>query len=1021
MTLAPRLLALMLLTLASGWAQAAESVRVRVGAHPDHTRIVVDWPGVDYQVARDGDVWRVRFNRAANLDLGALAKSRAPLLVKATQRPGDAGVTLELQVEPDTGVSHRRLDGRVVLDLARTAKAKPAPEAVNRTKPEAKATAEVAGKEKPEPAELKALIERAAFPPVPLPEPKPAPPAAQAEQAVAAAPTPTSPAPPPDAVPAPAAPAPVAAVAPPPAPPPSPSPASPTPAAVAPAPPALVERLSLIVEGSGDTARLVFPWTEPVAAAAFTRGEDLWLVFDRPARLELGAIGPSRTSLILRADQVPMAGGTALRISTKGPRAPVLLRRQAAWVVGLADAGTQPALPIPLRVEPGAPGGARLLLAAGETGRRFTLTDPDSGDALQVVTLPQPGQGVAQARDYLEFRLLATGQGVAIAAKTERIEARPATGGVEIVAPEGLMLGLAPDPQETKLAAATVLRPALFTYDKWRGPGENFAKQKQALQHAIVDAAPGDRDQARLALAGFYFSHGYAQDTLAIMSLAGKDEPGIKSKPQFVALRGAALLLAGRTAEAAADLAQAKLDGRPEVALWRGLLAQAIDQPEIARREFHFGAGALPFYPAEARVRFNLAKLDAALATRDTRAAEQALAAVDRDRPDQRSAAETELRRAQVMEASGRPVDALSAYDRVAAMEWRATRARAEFARVNLMRTQDQLDPKSYIERLESMRFAWRGDAFEVEMRRRLVQAYVDVGDFRNAFTTLRQLAARQVKDSDTAKLLDNDLRALFVDMFLGPAAGKVSPISALALYQQNSDLAPSGAPGQEIAARLADRLIEVDLLDRAVTLVRANAEAQTDANLKARGLTRVATLQLSNRDPTAALATLARSESGAIGSGLAARRRLLKVQALIELGRNDEALGALEGATDRPAREIRAELLWRGQRWGAAATAYLELLSGKATGEAALDESERRNLLQAAIALVQAGDRQAIQRLRRDWSAKLDGTSEAETFRVLTDRPDPDGATFRQLAEQVAGAGDLQKMLAQYRVKPQS
>ena len=92
MTLASRLAAL-LLVLAAGWAQAAESVRVRVGAHPSHTRVVVDWPRVAYTVAQEGDVWRISFDGMATLDLSALAKGRAPLLLKATQRPGDHGVT----------------------------------------------------------------------------------------------------------------------------------------------------------------------------------------------------------------------------------------------------------------------------------------------------------------------------------------------------------------------------------------------------------------------------------------------------------------------------------------------------------------------------------------------------------------------------------------------------------------------------------------------------------------------------------------------------------------------------------------------------------------------------------------------------------------------------------------------------------------------------------------------------------------------------------------------------------------
>jgi outer membrane biosynthesis protein TonB len=989
--MASRLLLALALVFIATLAQAAESVRVRLGVHSDHTRIVLDWPApVGYRVARDGDSLRISFDRDATFDLGAAKGGRPPLLVKAAQADS---TTLELQVAPDTALTHRRLDNRVVLDLARGAKSAPKRDAAPKEakpKPESKPASKPEPKAEPKPAATPAE-------PIPLPEPKPTLPVATA----AAEPTPPTPEPQPATAPMQVA-APLA-----PAPPPSPPPAS------------VVERLSLVVEGIGDGARLVFPWTEPVGAAAFARGDTLWLAFDKAARLELGALSPIRTPLILRADQLAVEGGTVLRLVVKGERTPVLLRRQSAWVVGLNPGGEPPATPIPIVTQPGAQGGPRLFLQTGEAGRRLAFTDPDSGDALQIVTLPGAGQGIAARRDFLEFRLLPTAQGIALAAKAEGVQARAVTGGVEIAAPSGLMLAQAPDPQETKAGIANAVKPALYTYDIWRGPGDDYTKQKQALQHAVADAAPEDRDAARMALAGFYFAHGYAQDALALLKLTEKGELTQAQKRSFLALRGAARLLSGRIKEAQVDLRNNRLDGLPEAALWRGLLAQAQGDSDLARREFAFGAGAMPFFPAEARVRFNLGLLDAALATAEPAIAEQAMAAIDRDRPDPRTGAEAELRRGRVLEASGRPVDALSAYDRTVNMEWRPARVRAEFARVNLLRAQEQIDAPTYVDRLESMRYAWRGDAFEVEMQQRLARAYAAAGDYRGAFTTLRRLAARQGKDSPSRHALDEELKTLFAEIFLGEAAAKISPVTALALYQEHRDLMPTGARGDQLMQRLADRLVEVDLLDRAIALLRSHAETGSKRE-KARGLTRVAALQLLDRNAEETLTTLNQSDGLPVDLPLAEERRLLKVRALVELRRDAEALAALDGAADRGAKEIRAELLWRNELWADAAAAYLDLLTGRAKAEAPMSDAERRQLLQAAIAMARAGDRDGPAKLKKEWTAKLAQTPEAEAFRVLTDRPDPEGAGFRQLAAQLAGVGELEAMMARYRSKPQ-
>jgi len=97
-----------------------------------------------------------------------------------------------------------------------------------------------------------------------------------------------------------------------------------------------------------------------------------------------------------------------------------------------------------------------------------------------------------------------------------------------------------------------------------------------------------------------------------------------------------------------------------------------------------------------------------------------------------------------------------------------------------------------------------------------------------------------------------------------------------------------------------------------------------------------------------------------------------------------------------------------------------LELLGERWKAAEPLSEAERRQVLQAAIALAQAEDAAGAARLKRDWAAKLAETPEAEAFRVLTDRPDVRDVAFRRLASQVAGVGELEAMMSRYRAKPQ-
>ena len=56
--------------------------------------------------------------------------------------------------------------------------------------------------------------------------------------------------------------------------------------------------------------------------------------------------------------------------------------------------------------------------------------------------------------------------------------------------------------------------------------------------------------------------------------------------------------------------------------------------------------------------------------------------------------------------------------------------------------------------------------------------------------------------------------------LFVEDKADSMSPITAIALYDEFRELTPPGKKGAEMVRRLADRLVDVDLLDRAAELL---------------------------------------------------------------------------------------------------------------------------------------------------------------------------------------------------------
>ena len=64
-------------------------------------------------------------------------------------------------------------------------------------------------------------------------------------------------------------------------------------------------------------------------------------------------------------------------------------------------------------------------------------------------------------------------------------------------------------------------------------------------------------------------------------------------------------------------------------------------------------------------------------------------------------------------------------------------------------------------------------------------------------------------------------MSSTYNDLFLKRAADNIDAIKAVAIFEEFSELKPAGEKGDEMVRYLADRLVEVDLLERAGDLLQ--------------------------------------------------------------------------------------------------------------------------------------------------------------------------------------------------------
>lgn len=977
-------------------ARQIDAIKVRAGEHRAYSRLVFDWRrNVGYRVVREGETVTVRFDRPGRLQFDDI-RNDPPRHFTSLNSDVDGNVTqFRVGVGEDARLRHFRSGTSVVLDVLDPP-------------PTAQRKAEADSASAPESEATKPLAPVAVAPP-PAKKPKSllAKPGAEVSSQArvpASSDGPKMPAEPQIPV--------------------QVTEAAPVPSDPAPAVPLVQNagdgKVTVTLATRDGGVDLSFTWPEPVAAAVFGRASYLWLVFDEPAQLDLR--GVAADTGIAYADQLDSAINTVVRVRPREGLLPEVRRNGATWTLRLSPAAKPVSTDLLGVVQRQDSGTSRLFVPVIDTGERTIVYDPEVGDELMVVPLRGSGVGVARRQDYVDFRLLQTAQGLVIRPNVDDLSITPLRNGVAISGPIGLAVSSPEMRSNTSQRdagrvryKASLKRPILH-FTNWRGGEEAiYDKRRQQLQRVLARAPRGGRNIARLELAKFYLAHGMAAEAAAFLQMVEAEDPGVVGDPTFKAMRGVASLMLHHLDDAERDLLHPKLKLYPDVALWRGALFTAQEKYEDASRQFALGAGFLPSFDASFQRRLAISWAVAAAnggSEADFLAAADRLAVLEPSPDIDGTLAYLQGRRAEALQQSS---EAVGYYEAAINSHYRPMRAYAALRKTNLELEMGTLDTDTAVEQLESLRFAWRGDNFELSLLDRIVDLRVEKQEYGTALQLLRDTIAT-FPENEITKAMAQRLNTTFEELFLEGAADDLAPVTALALFYEFQELTPLGKKGDGMIQRLADRLVDVDLLDSAAELLEHQIAYRLEGAEKARVGARLSVIYLLDGQAEQALQTLLSTNVAVMPAEMERERRFLKARALSEVGKPDSALALLREDTDAESDQLRAEIFWRSERWQEAAETTERLLGASWRDEGDLGEKAQNQVIQMTVAYYMAGGGGNLERIREQYAQKMAAGPMADTFRVLTHHVDPASTEFRNLATEIARVADLESFMAGYR-----
>ena len=989
-------------------------IKLRTGRYEKFTRLVFDWPkDVSYQIFPGAGKMTIRFATLARADVSVIARLAPPWVKNAAWRIDGQGMIVEFDTDSDSGYHHFKDGTKVVLDILapKTDVAAYAPPGTAKpiatkmvaapvSKAQAESIAQTVVQLAPKKPVAKAAEAKAD------PHAKAADPHAKPADAKTAASDPH--AKPADTKTATADPHAKTGEA---------KPAEVKPAEVQTAEAAAPVPENPVADGkrTRDGALITFKGAGGRATAVFVRGLTAWVVLENAPNFDSRNLKNTLGDFAQRLDAVSSNGLGILRVTLKAPAQIGARGKGSDLEVEIAPQVAPAPVIIGFARNQSDPRRASLSTLLPAADRAFQLLDPDSGDMLTIVPAA-PGRGMPGLRVFADFAALPTASGLVITPYVDDLKVDVAQARVTIARPGGM--ALTPPQMPVAMSPSALARfgdgPSYLNFAKWGvASGGSFLATERRLTQAAAKQTPAKAGPARLALARFYLANGFAAEALGVMQLIQTHDPALTGDAQLTTMRAAAQYMMGRYRDAYNELGGAGFDADRHAAFWRGLIEAGMEDWKNAHAHLEQAGPVLNRYPQIWQAAAHLADAESALGMGRLDLADAALTRLPEEL-DPRQTLTAELAKARLAAAQNKYREAATGFAKVEGSGDEKLAAQALFHHTIAALNAGAVTVPQGIEQLEKLRFRWRGDQLEMKTLRKLASLYFGRGQHREGLKTLR-VATQNFTGQDTARVAQDEMRAAFAKLYLKGGADKLKPVDSLALFYDNIDLTPIGPDGDEMIRRMSDRLVAVDLLGPAASLLAYQVDKRLDGIAKAQVATRLAAVYLMDHKAQEAVKVIRDSNITGLPQEEMHQRMLLEARAFAALKQWDNALDLIATDDGEDSRRLRADIYWESGNWAVAGQKSEEIVEPRWADAAPLSVSDRAHVLRAAVSYSLANDEAGLERIRTHFAPKMRTTPDGNLFAVLSASIDAHGLAFREAAAKIAAVDTLQAFMKDF------
>ncbi len=773
----------------------------------------------------------------------------------------------------------------------------------------------------------------------------------------------------------------------------------------------------------------------PIELAIFKRDDHLWIIqsskrqglpplVDGPVSIKPQLINDVENKV--EAWVLPMDRNADYEVTST----------EFSWKIRVTDTSLIPKESIPIIYDKVLHRGKEknaIILDFDQITKGYQFDDPFIGDSFIAFPVNDNKYQLNKSQKFPQFEFLAAKSGIVAKIYSPAIDYFYRGGSLHFTSDQELMVSSPVVALQSNPIAFAKNAPrkedSFFNVQSWFVTNEhNFGEDRRAMERQIVEAEADDvRLNNILNLAKLYFANGFGHEALGVLHTAKLMDKRLTDNHNFLALEGASLSLADRHSEAFARLYDPRIADYAEMALWRGYAHSRKGNWSEAYQEFKKTGELVSQYPRFLQAKLVPTLIEACLQAGDKVNSHVLMQLLEESKDLHRKELSVlsyfkgrlDMLEGHFDEASDNLRLAANGADRY-------FRARAAFELLKLQRSQGEISDEKAVDVLERIRFIWRGDELEVSVMEYLSEVYYLQRNYAESLKMLRRILPLISDDQDKTNSINERLSVIFKNLFIKETDKELKPLSALALYDEFSDLTPVGPDGDVAIQKLAERMVSVDLLGRASNLLEHQIKFRLKGEAAARVGARLASIRLLDQTPSFALRALDETSARDLPAQLEEERRLLKARAYSQLNKPDDAIKTLAGLNTEMAHRLNVDVNWQAERWEDAAKAITPLLDyllkkNKLVNEQGvvkyLDDETSDLILNQSVAYILSGDLGAVKKLFQKYSSVMDDTKNSTLFRLITREPKAGQlADLQTLNDHVAEVDMFRNFLDTYR-----